>query len=311
VNNNGTPLPYADYIAAYGLPPYVKTIARAGANPTASATVDFTVTFTEPVENVDAGDFELVTTGVTGASITEVNGSGKTYSVTVHTGSGNGSIRLDVPNTASIADLVGDPLSGLPFTSGEVYTVQKNQTYGDVPFSHSAWEYIERLYNAGITGGCTTTPLNYCPNNSVNRAQMAIFLLRGIHGSAYTPPAATGTVFDDVPSNAFAAAWIEQLAAEGITGGCGGGNYCPNNTVTRSQMAIFLLRAKYGSAHTPPAATGTVFADIPSNAFAASWIEQLAGEGITGGCGGGNYCPNNAVTRSQMAIFLVRTFNLP
>jgi hypothetical protein len=192
-----------------------------------------------------------------------------------------------------------------------ILKLKGSSTFNDVPLNHSVWAYIEAIYNAGITGGCTTTPLNYCPNNSVNRAQMAIFLLRGIHGSAYTPPPATGTVFNDVPSNAFAASWIEQLAAEGITGGCGGGNYCPNNTVTRSQMAIFLLRAKYGSSHTPPAATGTVFADIPSTAFAAAWIEQLAGEGITGGCGGGNYCPNNPVTRAQMAIFLVRSFNLP
>jgi hypothetical protein len=186
------------------------------------------------------------------------------------------------------------------------------KTFADVAYTGFGFSHIESIYNAGITGGCATSPVSlYCPNNSVNRAQMAIFLLRGIHGSAYTPPPATGTVFNDVPSNAFAAAWIEQLAAEGITGGCGGGNYCPNNAVTRSQMAIFLLRAKYGSSHTPPAATGTVFADIPSNAFAAAWIEQLAGEGITGGCGGGNYCPNNSVIRSQMAIFLQRTFNLP
>jgi hypothetical protein len=61
-------------------------------------------------------------------------------------------------------------------------------------------------------------------------------------------------------------------------------------------MAIFLLRAKHGSGYTPPAAT---------------WIEQLASEDITGGCGGGDYCPNNSVTRAQMAIFIQRTFNLP
>jgi hypothetical protein len=297
--------------------PTVLSITRADANPTAAASVDFTVTFSTSVTfTVDPSDFALVTSGVSGAAISEVNGMDATYTVTVSTGSGNGTIRLDLLDDDSIKDWDNNPLGGIgsgdgDFTSGEVYTVEKTPTFADVPFNGFAWEYIERLYNAGITGGCTTTPLNYCPNNSVNRAQMAIFLLRGIHGSAYTPPAATGTVFGDVPSTAFGAAWIEQLAAEGITGGCGGGNYCPNNTVTRSQMAIFLLRAKYGSAHTPPAATGTVFADIPSNAFAASWIEQLAGEGITGGCGGGNYCPDNPVTRAQMAIFLVRTFNLP
>lgn len=140
---------------------------------------------------------------------------------------------------------------------------------------------------------------------------MAVFLLRSEHGSSYTPPPATGTMFADVPSNAFAAAWIEQLANEGISSGCGGGNFCPNNSVTRVQMAVFLLRAKHGASYTPPPATGTMFADVPANAFAAAWIEQLANEDISSGCGGGSFCPNNSVTRAQMAIFLVNTFELP
>ncbi len=183
-------------------------------------------------------------------------------------------------------------------------------TFVDVPMANSAWSYIESIYYAGITGGCSTNPLAYCPNSSVTRAQMAIFLLRGMYGQAYTPPPATGTVFADVPLTHSAAAWIEQLAAEGITGGCGNGNYCPSSPVTRAQMAIFLLRAKYGDDYVPPAASGTEFLDVPIGHSAAAWIEQLAAEGITGGCGGGNYCPNQSVTRAQMAIFIQRTFDL-
>jgi hypothetical protein len=80
--------------------------------------------------------------------------------------------------------------------------------------------------------------------------------------------------------------------------------------VSRAEMAIFLLRAEHGSGYTPPAATG-VFTDVPTSYWAAAWIEQLAAEGITGGCGGSNYCPDQPVTRAQMSIFLVRTFNLP
>ena len=76
-------------------------------------------------------------------------------------------------------------------------------------------------------------------------------------------------------------------------------------------MAIFLLRGKYGSAYMPPAATGTIFSDVPIGSFAAAWIEQLARDGVTSGCGDGNYCPENSVTRAEMAIFLVRAFNLP
>jgi len=74
-------------------------------------------------------------------------------------------------------------------------------------------------------------------------------------------------------------------------------------------MAVFLLRAKHGSGYSPPAATG-VFSDVPLSYWAVHWIEQLAAEGITAGCGGGNYCPENQVTRDQMAVFLVRTFGL-
>jgi len=184
-------------------------------------------------------------------------------------------------------------------------------TFQDVPTNYWSWQYIERLYNSGVTGGCSSNPLMYCPTATVTRDQMAVFLLRGKHGSAYTPPPATGTMFADVPSNFWAAAWIEQLANEGITGGCGNGNYCPSTPVTRDQMAVFLLRGEHGGGYTPPAATGTMFADVPSTHWVAAWIEQLANEGITGGCGNGNYCPATPVTRDQMAVFLVRAFSLP
>ncbi|MEJ5224639.1 MAG: S-layer homology domain-containing protein, partial [Anaerolineales bacterium] len=185
--------------------------------------------------------------------------------------------------------------------------------FTDVPLDYWARSFIERLYNAGITGGCNTTPLMYCPANMVTRDQMAVFLLRGINGAAYTPLAASdGTGFADVPSTYWAAGWIKQLADTGITTGCGNGNYCPTSPVTRDQMAIFLLRAKYGAAYTPPpAGSSTGFADVPTTHWAAAWIKQLAAEGITGGCGNGNYCPSSPVTRDQMAVFLVRTFNLP
>jgi murein DD-endopeptidase MepM/ murein hydrolase activator NlpD len=194
----------------------------------------------------------------------------------------------------------------------DLYSTQNGPStiFADVPATYWAWNYIERLYNAGITGGCGSSPLTYCPENTVTRAQMAVFLLRGEHGSAYTPPNASGTVFSDVPSTYWAANWIEQLASEGITSGCGTGVYCPETPVTRAQMAVFLLRAKHGSAYAPPVAAG-IFTDVPADYWAAAWIEQLAAEGITSGCGSGAYCPDQSVTRAQMAVFLVKTFNLP
>ena len=57
--------------------------------------------------------------------------------------------------------------------------------------------------------------------------------------------------------------FIETLFHKGVTGGCAGGGYCPTNPVTRAQMAVFLLKSKFGSAHVPPPCTGAVFADVP------------------------------------------------
>jgi hypothetical protein len=138
---------------------------------------------------------------------------------------------------------------------------------------------------------------------------MAVFLERGMNGSSYSPPGATGNVFLDVGAGDFAASFIEQLYADGITAGCGNNNYCPADEVTRAQMAVFLLRAKHGAGYSPPAATGA-FNDVDLGYWAVHWIEQLAAEGITVGCGEGNYCPEDPVTRAQMAVFLVRTFGL-
>jgi CSLREA domain-containing protein len=186
-------------------------------------------------------------------------------------------------------------------------------TFLDVPDNYWALTFIDRLYEAGITGGCSTTPLNYCPDTIITRDQMAVFLLRGIHNSSYSPPAVGGsTGFGDVPTTYWAAAWIKQLAVEGITGGCGGSNYCPTGAVTRDQIAVFLLKAKHGSSYVPPPVGGdTGFGDVPTTHWAGAWIKQLAAEGITGGCSAGVYCPGAPVTRAQMAVFLVRTFNLP
>jgi hypothetical protein len=139
---------------------------------------------------------------------------------------------------------------------------------------------------------------------------MAVFLLKAVHGPAWTPPPASGTIFSDVPAGAFAAAWIEALAREGITSGCGAGRFCPSAAVSRAQVAVLLLKAEHGPSWAPPPATGAVFSDVPAGSFAAAWIEQLAREGITGGCGAGRFCPSAFASRGQMAVFLTKTFGL-
>jgi len=116
--------------------------------------------------------------------------------------------------------------------------------FTDVPANDPFRPFIEELYNDGITAGCLANPLMYCPNASVTRAQMAVFLLKAVHGSGYRPfPSPSGMFSDLDPADPFTP-FIEQLYNEGITGGCSVNplRYCPNDSVTRGQMAAFLVR---------------------------------------------------------------------
>ena len=176
----------------------------------------------------------------------------------------------------------------------------------DVPGNQQFYNFVTTLVSNAITVGVGNGL--YGVNDPTLRQQMAVFLLKGRHGICYVPPNCTGT-FSDVPCPSTFANWIEALAAEGITGGCGTGIYCPQNPVRRDQMAVFLLKAEHGPSYTPPPCSGD-FPDVPCPSQFANWIEQLAAEGITGGCGGGNYCPNDPNTRGQMAVFLTKTFDL-
>jgi len=94
-----------------------------------------------------------------------------------------------------------------------------------------------------------------------------------------------------------------------VTAGCGGGLYCPDNPVTREQMAVFLLKSLLGADYVPPDCAGD-FDDVPCPGEFANWIEDLHGMGVTGGCAPGLYCPLNPVLRQQMAALLVKTFGL-
>jgi CSLREA domain-containing protein len=180
--------------------------------------------------------------------------------------------------------------------------------FNDVPAGSLFHDDVEKVFRAGITAGCGNG--NFCVNAPVTRAQMAVFLLKAEHGSSYVPPPCAG-IFSDVTCPSQFADWIERLAAEGITAGCGGGNYCPANPVRRDQMAVFLLKTEHGSAYAPPACAG-IFGDVACPSQFADWIEQLHAENITGGCQTSPllYCPSSANTRGQMATFLVKTFGL-
>jgi len=172
--------------------------------------------------------------------------------------------------------------------------------FTDVPPSHTFFKYIQRLKDDGITVVSGT----YDVDKIVTREQMAVFIIRALYGETvtYSPT----PYFTDVPSSHWAFKYIQKLKELGITTGCGSGQYCPEETVTRDQMAAFLVRARAGEAFSW--SSEPYFTDVPSNHWAFDYIQKLKELGITTGYGDGSYGPGDSVTRDQMAAFLYRAF---
>jgi hypothetical protein len=116
--------------------------------------------------------------------------------------------------------------------------------FADVSCEYTAnADYIEALYDEGVTAGCATDPLRYCPSQPVLRSQMAVFILKSSLGADYVPPSCSG-IFDDVPCpGGFAVNWIEDLYNHGITAGCTATDFCPNDSTRRDQMSVFVGKA--------------------------------------------------------------------
>jgi hypothetical protein len=194
--------------------------------------------------------------------------------------------------------------------------------FADVPSAENFYKYVEAIYNAGITTGCGSG--DYCPSEDVTRDQMAAFLVRGTQVKAGQSPVnftCTGGAacttetpyFNDVSTADQFFPYVQKLKELGITTGCGNGQYCPSEYVTRDQMAAFLIRALYGANYTCNggvncATTAPYFSDVPTTEQFFPYIQKLYELGITTGCGNGQYCPSEYVTRDQMAAFLARAF---
>ena len=172
---------------------------------------------------------------------------------------------------------------------------------------HEGSTYAWTLTGGTIASGQGTAAITF--NSGTPGTTMLLSVVET--AVACSSPAATAKVqvdFLDVPPIHPFHDFVDTIARVGITVGCGDGTtYCPDAPNTRAQMAVFLLKAKYGFDHVPPPASGLVFLDVPAADPFAPWIEELFSLGISNGCGGGNYCPLAPVTRAQMAVFLLKT----
>ncbi len=120
--------------------------------------------------------------------------------------------------------------------------------FSDVPQDSFAWNFIYGAAGAGVMTGCAPqAPLYaFCPAEVVTRRTMAGYIERAVHG-ALAPPPVYLAEFHDVLLGSFNADYIQGLVDDGITAGCGGGNYCPDVPVTRAQMAVFVWKGQHGA----------------------------------------------------------------
>ena len=224
-----------------------------------------------------------------------------------HLQSGSPMIDAGYPGTPNLPDF---DIEGTPRVLGAsvdmgAYEYGDGSFYDVIPNSWAAG-YINAIRDAGITGGCGNG--NYCPFGIVTRSQMAAFLIRAIECESAADLCGGIGPFYDVSPSAWYCSHVKRLVELTITGGCGNGNYCPEGVVNREQMAVFIVRALEGEPTTNYCAGVAPFMDVPSSAWSCRYIKRLAELNVTQGCGNGNYCPYDTVTREQMAAFLARAF---
>jgi len=218
-------------------------------------------------------------------------------------------------NTVAVsANTTGAPRSETLRAQGYVYaylarpfTVTQRATavtFADVALAYPFFDAINLLRGRAITDGCASAPLRFCPDANITRGQMAVFVVRAIMGGdnfSYS----TTPYFTDAPAGHQFFKWIQKMWELGITNGCGAATYCPDSPVTRGQMAVFIIRARLGATATFSYPAAPLFNDT-ANSFYFSWIQKMGQLGITTGCAPGQYCPDDPVSRGQMAVFIMR-----
>ena len=158
---------------------------------------------------------------------------------------------------------------------------------------------ILALLDAEVTAGCDEN--SFCPQRQVTRGQMASFISR-----AMGLPAAGGDHFADDEASVHEDN-INRLFEAGITAGCGTEAFCPDASVTRGQMAVFLNRALNLTESGDDESGVDAFTDDDTTPYEDA-INAIAAAGITNGCTTQRFCPFDPVQRGQMAAFLDRAF---
>ena len=175
----------------------------------------------------------------------------------------------------------------------------------DIDLDGERYDAVRALTDDGVLAGTECAPGLFCPGDPIPRWLVAVWLVRVADGR--DPEPVSSSRFDDVDAGHWWAAHVERLAELGITAGCASepAEYCPDDPVTRAQMATFLRRAFVLDPAIPQG-----FDDTGDSVHEAD-IDALFRAGITSGCSiePMRFCPQQDTTRAQMALFLERARN--
>jgi len=174
------------------------------------------------------------------------------------------------------------------------------QNFTDIPQHHMFWGASQLAALYGIMGGYGNGFFGV--NDPITRGQVAAVLVRSFRLPTDSPPPTP--TFTDVPATNSFYPFIEAIFQARITSGCGGGRFCPDNNITRAEFATLLVRAMRLNANDAPAQS--IFSDVPPSHWAFPYVQLLAQRGITSGCGGGQFCPNNTLSRGEAATLISR-----
>jgi hypothetical protein len=199
---------------------------------------------------------------------------------------------------------IGIPVHVYRSNEGPVYG--SDGPFADVPADHPFAAAIEWMVANGFTNGCRD--YFYCPTQPATRGEIAVFMKRTLEAHLGPAPPAS---FDDTDGHMFESA-VGWLAGHGITQGCNppdNTRYCPDRRVTRGEMSALFKRALEASIVVDSTAVDPGrFTDTQDSHFVNS-TAWLAASGITVGCnppGNTRFCPDQYVTRGELAVFLKR-----
>ena len=132
--------------------------------------------------------------------------------------------------------------------------------YVDVPADGPIGEAVAALHSEGITVGCASDPVRYCPDRATTRAEMAVFLAKSLQ---LEPADSAG--FLDVSPDAYYAGSVDSIYRAGITVGCDLDQfrYCPEEPISHRQAAVMLHRWLHRSSTTPDTTTGNTPGGTP------------------------------------------------